>query len=72
MFLFAIIMFLHNSGELLETKKNATLKFLLQNIVPGRYYLYMNVEKNKYTITFFPEKNFCRKKNTHIFLILDR
>ena len=27
--------------------KNATLKFLPQNIVTGRYYLYMHLEKNK-------------------------
>ena len=56
--------------------KTATLKFLPQNIVPGRYYLYMHLEKNKYTLRFFQKRNFCRekkkKKNTHIFLSLER
>ena len=56
--------------------KNATLKFLPQNIVPGRYYLYMHLEK-KYTLHFFQKRNFVEKKTkqkkfTHIFLILDR
>ena len=54
--------------------KTATLKFLPQNIVPGRYYLYMHLEKNKYTLHLFQKRNFCRKINnfTHIFLILER
>ena len=51
-----------NLEELLGTK-NATLKFLLQNIVPGRYYLYMHLEKNKHNYIFFKKRNFCRKKN---------
>ena len=45
-----------------KKKKNATLKFLSQNIVPGLYYLYLHLGKkqktNKYTVTFFPEKKF--------------
>ena len=61
-----------NLEELLETK-NATLKFLPHNIVSGRYYLYMHLEKNKYAITFFQKRNFCRINNfMQIFLILHR
>ena len=53
--------------------KNTTLMFLPQNIVPGRYYLYMHLEKkNKNTLHFFQKRIFCRKKKTHMFLILER
>ena len=54
--------------------KNASLKVLPQNIVPGQYYLYMHLEKkNKYILYFFQKRIFCRKKkNTHLFLILER
>ena len=54
--------------------KNATLKFLPQNIVPGQYYIYMHLEK-KYILHFFQKRTFCRKKkkkDAHIFLILER
>ena len=30
-----------------DVKYAGTLKFLTQTIVPGRYYLYMHLEKNK-------------------------
>ena len=32
-------------GRVVKKQKNATLKFLPQNIVPGRYYLYMHLVK---------------------------
>ena len=48
-------------GRVVRNKK-CYIKILPQNIVPGRYNLYMHLEKNKYTITFFPEKNFLYQK----------
>ena len=35
-----------------KKKKNATLKFLPQNIVPGRYYLYMHLGKKMHNYIF--------------------
>ena len=42
--------------------KNATLKFLPQNIVPGRYYLYIHLEKKINTHYIFSRKEIFVEK----------
>ena len=41
--------------------KNATLKFLPQNIVPGRYYLYMHLKKKNTHYIFSRKEIFVEK-----------
>ena len=49
--------------------KNATLKFLPQNIVPGQYYLYMHLEKKINTYYIFSRKEFLVEKKIRTFFL---
>ena len=48
--------------------KNTILMFLPQNIVPGRYYLYMHLEKKIKTHYIFSRKEFFVEKKRTCFL----